>query len=80
MAEGEGEPPTHEEKLLAELLAANEELMEALRIYNEIERVGVENEVERSARERSRVEVRRDVQVCIYISNFFWCSLFVELD
>lgn len=52
--------------------------MEALRIYNEIERVGVENEVERSARERSRVEVRRDVQVCIYIELFLVFSFLLS--
>ena len=69
--DGEGEPPTREEKLLAELLATNEELTEALRIYDEIERVGMENEVERNARERSRVEVRGNAQVRFLLLMFY---------
>jgi hypothetical protein len=49
---------TREEKLLAELLRANEELADALRIYSDIERIGVEGAVERAAKERSKVETR----------------------
>ncbi|KAH8108353.1 hypothetical protein DFH11DRAFT_1633902 [Phellopilus nigrolimitatus] len=49
---------TREEKLLAELLKSNEELTEALKIYDDIERIGVEKEVERHATERSRSEFR----------------------
>lgn len=51
-------PVTTEEKLLAELLKANEDLIEALRIYDDIERIGVEREYEKAVRERSRVETR----------------------
>lgn len=58
MRNGEELPPTREERLLGELLAANEELAEALRIYGDIERIGVETEAEKKARERSKVEVR----------------------
>ncbi|KAI0920434.1 hypothetical protein AcW1_002174 [Taiwanofungus camphoratus] len=47
---------TPEEQLLADLLAANEELMEALRVYDDLERVGLEREAE----ERSRKEIRMD--------------------
>jgi hypothetical protein len=47
---------TAEEQLLAALLAANEELLEALRVYDDLERVGAERMVE----ERSRKEVRED--------------------
>ena len=52
------------------MLATNEELTEALRIYDEIERVGMENEVERNARERSRVEVRGNAQVRFVVDVF----------
>ncbi|EPS98820.1 hypothetical protein FOMPIDRAFT_1037243 [Fomitopsis schrenkii] len=45
---------TQEEQLLAALLAANEDLMEALRLYDDLERVGIEREAE----ERSRKETR----------------------
>ncbi|CCM02123.1 uncharacterized protein FIBRA_04200 [Fibroporia radiculosa] len=47
---------TQEEQLLAALLAANEDLMEALRQYDDLERVGMEREAE----ERSRKETRLD--------------------
>ncbi|KAJ7141849.1 hypothetical protein C8R43DRAFT_1016600 [Mycena crocata] len=47
---------TREEDLLAELLAANEELMEALKLYDDLKRVAVEREAE----DRSRREVRMD--------------------
>lgn len=47
---------TTEEQLLAALLGANEELLEALRVYDDLERVGAERMVE----ERSRQEVRVD--------------------
>lgn len=54
-----GEPPTtQEERLLEALLRANEELTESLRIFAEYERLNVETEVEKTARERSRFEVR----------------------
>lgn len=50
---------TQEEQLLAALLAANEDLMEALRQYDDLERVGMEREAE----ERSRKETRMDRNV-----------------
>ena len=50
---------TQEEQLLAALLAANEDLMEALRLYDDLERVGIEREAE----ERSRKETRMDRNV-----------------
>lgn len=50
---------TQEEQLLAALLAANEDLMEALRLYDDLERVGMEREAE----ERSRKETRMDRSV-----------------
>ena len=37
---------TREELLLGDLLKANEELTEALKMYQDIERIGVEREVE----------------------------------
>ncbi|EGN94845.1 hypothetical protein SERLA73DRAFT_187914 [Serpula lacrymans var. lacrymans S7.3] len=47
---------TVEEDLLAALLAANESLLEALRVYDDLERIAFE----RVAEERSRREVRLD--------------------
>ncbi|CAL1703992.1 unnamed protein product [Somion occarium] len=43
---------TREEQLLADLLATNEELLEAMKIYDDLERLGVEQEKE----ERTRAE------------------------
>lgn len=56
---GDSEHLTTEEKLLAAILAANEELLEALRQYDDLERVGIE----RDAQERSKKEVRMDRSV-----------------
>lgn len=53
-------PSTREEKLLADLLKANEELTDAVRVYNDIERIGVEREVEKEAEERSRKDFKLD--------------------
>ena len=50
---------TTEEKLLAAILASNEELLEALRQYDDLERVGIE----RDAGERSKREIRMDRSV-----------------
>lgn len=50
---------TVEEKLLAALLGANAELLEALKQYDDLERVGLERKVE----DRSRKEVRIDRRV-----------------
>ncbi|KAI0651280.1 hypothetical protein C8Q79DRAFT_996771 [Trametes meyenii] len=53
---------TTEEKLLAAILAANEELLEALRQYDDLERVGIE----RDAQERSKKETRMDRTRLLY--------------
>lgn len=58
----ESDHSTAEEKLLAALLGANEELLEALRLYDDLERVGIE----RDAEERSRKETRMDRSVSNY--------------
>ncbi|KAH9922326.1 uncharacterized protein BXZ73DRAFT_104144 [Epithele typhae] len=50
------EHQTTEEKLLAAILASNEELLEALRLYDDLERVGIERDTE----ERSKRDVRMD--------------------
>lgn len=50
---------TVEERLLAELLAANEELTAALMQYDDLERVGIERDTE----ERSKKETRIDRNV-----------------
>lgn len=63
---------TKEEKLLAELLRANEELADALRIYSDIERIGKDFEAEKAAKERSRVEIRGNAnQVMLFIIYVF---------
>lgn len=49
---------TREEQLLAELLKANEELTDALRIYDDLDRIAAERTAEIQATERSRREVR----------------------
>ena len=57
--DGDSDHLTTEEKLLAAILRANEELLEALRLYDDLERVGIE----RDAEERSKREVRMDRSV-----------------
>ena len=54
---------TVEENLLAALLGANAELMEALQQYEDLERVAEE----RLAEERSRKEIRMDRGVSIVV-------------
>lgn len=63
-----GEQPiklTREEELLAALLASNEELTEALKLYEDLERVGIERETE----ERSKKEIRIDRSVSHFPSS-----------
>jgi hypothetical protein len=65
------EPPvqqTKEETLLAALLAANAELIEALKQYDDMERVAME----RKAEDRSRKDVRMDPKVSPYIIFCKW--------
>ena len=50
---------TQEEQLLGSLLEANEALTSVLRVYDDIERIGIERE----AVERSRQETRLDRSV-----------------
>lgn len=50
---------TPEEQLLGSLLEANEALTSVLRVYDDIERIGIERE----AVERSRQEIRLDRSV-----------------
>lgn len=72
------EPPkapqtTTEESLLASLLAANEELQEAFRIYNELEQVGRAEREEREVQARSLQETRMDrsvrLSICCCVSS-----------
>jgi hypothetical protein len=56
---------TVEEELLAALLAANEKLLEALGVYDDLERVGVE----RQAEEISRRDVKMDRRQLQYQDN-----------
>lgn len=69
--EGGDVPPTEltvEEKLLAALLAANADLLEALGQYDDLQRVVIERKVE----DRSRKEVRIDRRVsCLLFSGLF---------
>ena len=57
-------PPTPEEQLLGALLEAHETLSSVLRMYDDIERIGIERE----AMERSRQETRLDRSVS-YLSS-----------
>jgi hypothetical protein len=57
---------TPEEQLLAALLEANEELTSVLRVYDELERLGIERETV----ERSRQETRLDRSVSYLSSRF----------
>ncbi|KAJ7780338.1 hypothetical protein B0H14DRAFT_3586294, partial [Mycena olivaceomarginata] len=49
---------TREEDLLADLLAANEQLLEALKLYDDLKRVTLEREVENLSREQVRLDPR----------------------
>jgi len=57
---------TTEEKLLAALLAANAELIEALQQHDDLERVGIE----RNAEDQSRRETRMDRRVSMMCISF----------
>lgn len=54
-----------EEELLAALLGANEELLEAFRIYDDLQRLGIMEQEEKEVQERSRKEIRIDRTVCV---------------
>ena len=56
---------TVEEALLAALLIANADLMEALKQYDDLERVAIERQTE----ERSRKEVRMERKVSFFPSS-----------
>ena len=56
------EAPREEEELLAALLESNEALLEALRVYDDLERLAVEREAE----EISRRDVRMDRRVSAF--------------
>lgn len=58
--------PTTEEQLLADLLVANEDLLEAIKQYNDLERVAME----RKAEDRSRKETRMDRRVSFHINLY----------
>ena len=62
-----GNPP--EERLLAELLVANEELLDALKMYDDLEKVGVEQkEFERKQAEFKVCQTSRDSQLLLSFS------------
>ncbi|KII83855.1 hypothetical protein PLICRDRAFT_47049 [Plicaturopsis crispa FD-325 SS-3] len=50
---------TVEEKLLAALLEANEDLLEALRVYDDLERLAVERDVEKMSRNEVKMDRSR---------------------
>ena len=60
---------TTEEKLLAALLDANEALISALRMYDDLARVAAE----RATEEKSKKEVKMDRRV-----SFILCSCFIR--
>lgn len=57
---------TLEEELLAALLASNEELTEALKMYEDLERVGIERETEARSRKETRID--RNVSDLTYMT------------
>jgi hypothetical protein len=56
-------PHPQAEQLLEAILGANHELAEALRIYDDLQRVGEEAMLEREVEERSRRDIRLDRSV-----------------
>jgi hypothetical protein len=46
---------TIEEQLLADLLGANEDLLDALRIYDDLKRIGIERQAEALSRQETRM-------------------------
>ncbi|KZT36257.1 hypothetical protein SISSUDRAFT_1121095 [Sistotremastrum suecicum HHB10207 ss-3] len=60
---------TVEEKLLAAILSANEDLAGAFRIYDELQRLEEEQEMERAVQERSRHETRIDRTTLRYMED-----------
>lgn len=58
-------PHPKSEKLLEAILAANHEVMEAIRIYDDLKRMGEEALQEREVAERSKRDVRLDRTVCL---------------
>jgi len=60
---------TKEERLLAALLTANQELVEVFRIYEELEKLAVDEMEEREIAKRSKVETKLDRTV----SARFFC-------
>jgi len=64
-------PPTPEEQLLGALLEAHEGLSSVLRMYDDLERIGIERET----LERSRQETRLDRSVSYLSSRFVTATL-----
>ncbi|KAF8515729.1 hypothetical protein BU17DRAFT_93374 [Hysterangium stoloniferum] len=58
--DGRPVPTSKEEELFAALLAANQELLEAFRIYDDLQRLGVAEMEEKEVQERSRKEIKLD--------------------
>lgn len=57
-------PTSKEEELLAALLGANQDLLEAFRIYDDLELLRVAEQEELEVAERSRKETKLDRTVC----------------
>ena len=58
-------PDHRAEELLAALLAANQELADVIRIYEDLRRLAEETALEREAEERSKIETRLDRSVSL---------------
>ena len=52
-----------EEQLLAALLSANEQLTEALKMYEDLERIKMERDVEERSRKETKMNYRDRVRV-----------------
>jgi hypothetical protein len=63
---------TKEEKLLAALLTANQELVEVFRIYEELEKLAFDEMEEREVAMRSKAETKLDRTVSFFVL-FCYC-------
>ena len=59
---------TIEEELLAALLSANQELTDALRVYEDLERVKIERDTERRSKKETRMDPRVSEQSIIDVN------------
>jgi hypothetical protein len=67
----ENAPHPRSEELLECILAANQELVESFRIFDDLQTMAQERALELEAEERSKVETRLDRTVSIHCFPYF---------